>query len=185
MKKLLSSPHALATMALLAAINIILSFVTSGFTISFGGIAGIKIGLGGLPVIIAGILLGPLAGGVVGVVSDLVGYLVMPMGPYMPHFTLTAALTGIIPVLVIRMISKNTDVPNFFQLTVGIGLGQIITTVLLVSFFLYSLFGLPLWYTMAGNAISQLISIPIYSYLTLIVLKPATIRTLAKEAVQN
>lgn len=172
-------------MGLLAAVNVVLGLVTSGFTISFGGIAGVKIGLGGLPIILAGILLGPLAGGVVGIVSDLVGFLLVPMGPYMPHFTLTAALTGIIPCLVLKLTNGKREIPSFLHLLLGIGIGQAITTVILVPYFSYILFGLPLLYTVLGNAISQLISVPLYAYISLFILKSSKIRSMTDTASQK
>lgn len=184
MFNLLKKPSTLVLMAFFIALNVILSFITSGITVSFGGIAGIKIGLGGFPIILSGILMGPIAGGIVGIFSDVIGWIVNPMGPFMPHFTLTAALTGIIPAVVLRSISRSSFTPNFLHLIFAVGIGQVITSVLLVPYFLYSLFQLPLVATVTGNAISQAVSVPLYSYLILFVLKHEQIKSMAKQAVQ-
>ena len=54
----------------------------------------LKIGFGFVPVVLAAILLGPLAGAVTGAVGDFIGAIAFPIGPYFPGFTLTAFLTG-------------------------------------------------------------------------------------------
>lgn len=53
------------------------------------------------PVIImaSGIALGPLGGGIVGALTDIIGILIRPMGAYFPLFTVVNALFGIIPAL--------------------------------------------------------------------------------------
>ncbi|MBU4228094.1 folate family ECF transporter S component, partial [bacterium] len=87
------SSHKIATMGLLIALSIILTRIAS-LRIAIGGVEGIRIGLGGLPIILGGVLFGPLSGGLIGAISDVIGYFINPMGAYMPHFTLTSALTG-------------------------------------------------------------------------------------------
>ena len=80
-------------MALMAAISIIL---TRFFSIMLLNNT-IRISFGDVPLILAGIILGPVAGAVTGVVSDLLGVLIRAQGGFFPGFTLSAALTGLIP----------------------------------------------------------------------------------------
>ena len=49
-----------------------------------------------LPIALAGLLMGPAVGGMVGALTDLLAYLVRPTGPYFPGFTVSSMLTGII-----------------------------------------------------------------------------------------
>ena len=49
-----------------------------------------------LPIASAGFLFGPGVGAVVGALSDIMGYLVKPTGPYFPGFTLSSAIAGVI-----------------------------------------------------------------------------------------
>jgi len=155
-------------MAMFIVLNIILTRIAS-IRIAIGNVEAIRIGFGGLPVIFAGILMGPAAGGIVGAIGDIVGYSINPMGPYMPHFTLTAALTGIIPALVLKLIkSKNF---GFWELLLAIAIGQTITSVLLVPYFLNKLFGIPLIYKITTAAVTQAINIPLYSLVIKILLK--------------
>jgi ECF transporter S component (folate family) len=74
--------------ALLTAVQIVLSRFLSL------PLWNIKIGFGFLPIMLAGILYGPLAGALVGGLSDFIGAILFPIGPYFPGFTLTAAISG-------------------------------------------------------------------------------------------
>jgi len=100
--------------ALFVGLAIVLSRFLS-VRIPIGGAEGIRFGIGTLPVILAGISLGPLDGAVVGAVSDLLGYFIYPMGAFMPQFTLTSLLYGLIPGLLFRYIlRKRLTFANLF-----------------------------------------------------------------------
>jgi len=77
--------------AFLIALSIVLTRMLSITTPFF------RIGFGSVPIMIAGIVLGPQTGFLVGAVADLVGFVISPTGSFMPGFTLTSALTGAIP----------------------------------------------------------------------------------------
>ncbi len=49
-----------------------------------------------LPIACTGLLFGPAVGGIVGALSDILGFIVKPTGPYFPGFTITAAAAGVI-----------------------------------------------------------------------------------------
>jgi ECF transporter S component (folate family) len=80
-------------MALMATVSIILTRFFSFMLLNNT----IRISFGDVPIILAGIFLGPVAGAVTGVVSDLLGILIRAQGGFFPGFTLSAALTGFIP----------------------------------------------------------------------------------------
>ncbi len=63
---------------MLISLNIDLRRIAS-IRIAIGGIEGIRIGFGALPVILAGIMFGPTAGGIVGAAGDMVGYYINPL----------------------------------------------------------------------------------------------------------
>ncbi len=161
------SSRIITNIGLLIALSIILTRIAS-IRITIGGIEGIRIGFGGLPIILGGIMFGPLAGGIIGGVADLLGYIINPIGAYMPHFTLTSALTGIIPVLFLRISQK--DNLNILNLAMAITLGQVVTSIILVPYFLNILFGISWKVIIIPRIVSVPINIIIYSLLIRIIL---------------
>lgn len=150
----------IVTLGLLISLNIILVRFAS-VRISIGGVEGIRIGLGNFPVVFAGLFLGPLAGGVVGAIGDVLGFILNPMGLYMPHFTFSAALTGIIPGLVLNMLGR--EKVTYSRLFLACGAGLFVTSIILVPSFLRSLFGIPLWTTLPPRIISLCFTVPVYA----------------------
>ena len=56
----------------------------------------IRISFGFLPIALSAIMFGPVIGGVTAVISDIIGMIIAPKGPYFPGFTISAFLTGAI-----------------------------------------------------------------------------------------
>lgn len=152
----------LVYLAFLVALAVVFTRVFS-FRFAIGGVEGIRIGLGALPIILSGFLFGPLAGGLVGAVADVLGYFINPLGVYMPHFTLTSLLTGLIPALVLRYVFRGKR--SFLTYLIAIGLGQLISSVWLVTYFLELVFSVPRTATLIPYILSQAINVPLYAYL--------------------
>ena len=163
------SSHKITNMGFLIALSIILTRIAS-VRIAIGGVEGIRIGLGKFPVVLGGILFGPLAGGLIGGFSDLLGYIINPIGAYMPHFTLTSALTGIIPVVVLRLL-KRTEEIKMIELGFSIAIGHIITSLIMIPYFLHTIFGIPWVVLMPARMIAAPFNILIYTYIIKILLK--------------
>lgn len=84
----IGSIRTIAVCGMLLALKMVLNL----FTINVGSL--LKIGFAYLPIAAAGILFGPIVGGIVGAAGDILGYFVQPSGPYFPGFTLNAFLSG-------------------------------------------------------------------------------------------
>lgn len=56
----------------------------------------IRISFGFIPLALSGALFGPIAGGIVGALADIIGMMVFPKGAYFPGFTISNALSGMI-----------------------------------------------------------------------------------------
>jgi len=110
--------------SLLITLAIILTRVLS-LRFAIGGVEGIRIGFGSLPIIFGGIMFGPAAGGIIGAVSDVLGYFINPLGAYMPHFTFTTFLTGFIPGVLIHYVFNQKM--TYLYLFISIAVGQIIS----------------------------------------------------------
>lgn len=78
----------LAGCGMLLALKVVLGM----FTLNLSPI--LKIGFSFLPIAAAGMLFGPVAGGTVGALGDIVSYLMSPNGPYFPGLTLNAFVSG-------------------------------------------------------------------------------------------
>lgn len=118
----------LVTLAVLIAIEVIctrfLSIQQWDMRFSFGFI----------PVVIAGIMYGPMAGGVVGIISDLIGATLFPSGPFFPGFTLTAFLTGYL--FGLFLYKKQT----MGRIIVATLFNQVVCSLLLTTYWLYILY---------------------------------------------
>jgi len=148
--------------ALLTALSIVLTRILS-LRIPIGGIEGVRIGFGPLPIIIASFLFGPIEGALCGAVSDIVGYIINPMGPYVPAFTIISAIRGVLPGLLTIKNEKLTFKDYLF----AIAITQALTSMLLVPLSLNILLELPLKPVLIPAIISQAFLIPIYSFLSM------------------
>lgn len=149
-------------LAVMMALSVILTRIAS-FRLAIGGVEGIRIGLGALPLIMSGVFWGPAAGFFVGALADIIGYFINPLGAYMPHFTLTSALTGALPALVLK-VSGKAGQPGPVRLAVAILIGQIVTSMVLVPYFLQLLFAIPWRPLLVPRLISLLIHVPAYTF---------------------
>lgn len=172
-----NSTNRTVLMGLLVALSIILTRILS-IRIAFGNVEGIRIGFGALPIVITSIFFGSAAGGLVGMLSDIIGYFINPVGPYMPHFTLTSALTGIMPAVVLRLLPGPRFAP--WKLALALAVTQVATSVIMVPYFLNILFGLPLSATVPAKLVATVITVPMYSTIIHLLCKPI-MRVLHKE----
>ena len=86
----MGSIRTVAVCGMLLALKLVLGL----FTINVSSI--LKVGFAYLPVAAAGMLFGPVVGGVVGAAGDILGYFLQPTGPYFPGFTFDAFLSGFV-----------------------------------------------------------------------------------------
>ena len=108
----------------------------------------LKIGFSFVPVALAGMLFGPLAGGVVGALGDFLGAVLFPIGPYFPGFTLTAFLTGLVFGLFLHR--RRTALPVLGAVAVN----QLLLSLLLNSLWISVLYGSP-YVPLLGTRIIQ------------------------------
>lgn len=153
------SIRTLAICGVLVAFSIVLSRFAS-FRFSFGGVENIRFGLGTLPIMLAGIMYGPLLGGMVGIIADLAGFFISHMGAYMPHFTFVSMMYGFIPPLFCFPFQLNlyrNRLSYRLRVYLGIFLGQVIPQLLFLPYYQLILFKTP--YTV--SFIPRLFTVPI------------------------
>lgn len=75
-----------------------------------------------IPLIIGGVVLGPIYGGIMGFISDYVGFMLAPRGSYAILFGLSAIFWGMIPGLLIKYKS------NIYVITIALLITHIMAT---------------------------------------------------------
>lgn len=178
--KLRFSTFDLTSMATFVAFGVAINSVRAGY-FSFGG----------FPIILAGLTLGPINGFIVGMLTDLVAFVIRPGGIFSPVYVLTSALTGFLPIYILHLLDasknrqltrkegKNTtqsaiDFRNckYWQLLFAVGVGQFLTSVLIVSLsrsLFYAEGSFIHFFIM--NLSRQIFNVPLYAYLCLGILQ--------------
>jgi ECF transporter S component (folate family) len=105
--------------ALLVSISIVLTRFF-GIVIPLGGYPSLSLDLGSVPILLSGIVLGPIFGGIVGLSSDAIGFFVNSRGGVFHFgFMLNSILTGVIPGLVFLFL-KNKNLRLFKIITISV-----------------------------------------------------------------
>ena len=158
----LKNVRVLTGAAMLLAISVILSF----FKIPLTEVMEIR--FANIPVAVAGMLFGPGVGGVVGALSDLLGYVVRPTGPYFPGFTVSAALSGVIFGLLLG--KDRLGVPRVVLACVIylVGVGMLLT-----SLWLHILYGAPVWTLVVSRLPKELVTLAFHIVVLTLLVRPA------------
>nr|MDD6335771.1 folate family ECF transporter S component [bacterium] len=119
---------------------------------------------------LAGILYGPMLGGLVGMGAELIGALVLgaTTGPYFPGFTLSAALCGVLPGLVFM---KRTQRPAFWQVGLVVIATQLIASLGLNTWFIAYLRAQPYLVIFVSRVPLALATAAVYAVLMPILLR--------------
>ena len=121
-----------------------------------------------LPIACAGMLFGPGVGGIVGAMSDILGFVVKPTGPYFPGFTVTAAAAGAIYGFFLH--GKEIT----WQRTAAAHLVRtVVVSFVLNPLWLSLLYGYGLWAVITARFVKTLVMFPIETALLYFVLRPA------------
>lgn len=102
---------------LLIAISIVLKILFEVY-IPLGGFPSLRLNITALPIMLSGIILGPIAGFAVGFISDLLCFFIKPGGPFFLGFTISSGLTGLIPGLLFMVLRKK-DVKHLEWFNLG------------------------------------------------------------------
>lgn len=129
MKK--TNTRQLTSLGLLTAVEVVLS--------RFLSIAAwnVKIGFSFVPIALAAILYGPMAGGIVAALGDLIGAVLFPIGAYFPGFTLTAFCTGCVLGLFLH---KKQTLPRIIA---AVAINQLVFSLLVNSLWISLLYSSP------------------------------------------
>ena len=136
-RKVFKTVKAMTVAAMLVAMSVIVGIFCKNF-LNFGG-GVFRITFENLPIILSGILYGPVAAGLVGVCADLVSYLLSNQ-IYPPNLvvTLGAAMVGVVSGVVSKYIVKKRGVANIIYSGAA---AHIVGSMIIKTIGLYSYFG--------------------------------------------
>ena len=147
----LKRTQTITTVGLLLAIQMVLS--------SYGVIEvtdSLKISLAHLALAPTAILFGPVVASLQGALSDILGFLLKPTGPYFPGFTLTAALLGVIYGIMLYKTER-----KLWQIILARVLVCILLNITLNTVFLTMLYGPSRLATLPLRIVKNLVQLPI------------------------
>lgn len=152
-------------LGLLVALNIILTRV-------FGFYIGptIRISFGGIPLMLAGILFGPIAGAVAGIAADFVGIMIRNVGGFFIGFTLSAALVGFIPGLIFQR-NRGKKKYSLPKLITAVILKTVIVGLTLNTLWLVIMYDKGFLAIFPGRVLARLIMAPIEIFVLSIILR--------------
>lgn len=157
----------LMLLALFSAISIILTRFLSFYLPIFAANS-VRISLGNIPIILAGLLLGPIGGAATGIVADVIGATMFsPLG-YFPGFTLSACLVGFLPGILKSRLGKQF---KFTNILVIIFITELITSIGLNTLWLSILTNVNYIVLLVPRAGITLVMTVLYSWIIYILYK--------------
>ena len=127
--------------AMLVSLSVILGWIGRTYFTFGGGISAVRITFENLPVIASGFIFGPLVGGIVGIICDLVSCLVAPQPSINPFITLGTCLVGAISGLFFKYVFKEKR--KLLPILVSTLLAHLIGSVIIKTFGFYVYYSYP------------------------------------------
>lgn len=149
--------------ALLTALSIVMTRFLY-FFVPLAGMPTLRISFGEIPIMMSGLMFGPLVGGITGVVADLVGVLINPQGAYHPGFTLSSALWGVIPGLFLLVFKKKESYEKVYSrlnIFIAVLVAYVGVSLILNTIWLKHLYGTGFIALLPGRILNAAVSVPI------------------------
>lgn len=148
----------------LGGMFIAFSVVLSMFKVPLGPT--LQISFASLPIAAGGMLFGPFVGAFIGVISDILGYIVRPHGFFFPGFTLNAMLIGIF--FGFFFYKKKLTFPRVILSAI---LNTVVINLGLTTLWLSMMYGEAFIVLLGARVIKNVIEFPVYTSLLFMVLK--------------
>ncbi|MDR7870097.1 MAG: folate family ECF transporter S component [Tissierellaceae bacterium] len=160
--------------AFLTAISIVLTRFLSVTLPILGGLPAIRVGFGKIPIVISGLLFGPMLGGITGVAADLIGMLINPMGAYHPGFTISSMLDGFLPGLFAIYFRNNPRLGQHFTFSrvfvVELVLA-LLNSIILNTLWLSQILGKGYMLLLPARVINAAVNLPIQAFIVFTIIK--------------
>lgn len=163
-KKSFMDTRTMVKAGFLTAISIVLTRFMYFFVPLAGGLPALRISFGEVPLIMSGLLFGPIVGGISGIAADLIGILINSQGAFHPGFTLSSMLWGAIPGLFLYLFKFNNTYEKIYSyknVLIAVFTCYIIISLGLNTLWLSSMFGKGFFVLLPGRIIGAIANIPI------------------------
>ncbi len=155
-----------------------LSIVLTRFFYFFIPLAGLpntlRISFGELPIMMTGMLFGPIVGGISGVAADIIGVLINSQGAFHPGFTLSSMLWGVVPGLFGNLYRNNysyNKAYSFKNVFIAVLISFLLISVGLNTLWLSTMMGKGYIVLLPGRIVGAVANIPIQSIVMTTLLK--------------
>ena len=162
------STKTLTQAGFLTAISLVLTRFVSIMVPLAGGLPSLRLGFGEVPIVLSGLLFGPVVGGISGMIADLIGAFAFPQGPYFPGFTLSSILWGVLPGIYSIYLKNKAEKGNPFsykRVLFIIIVSTIPISLLLNTYWLSMMFGKGFFILLPGRILSDIVKVPLVTYL--------------------
>ena len=140
-KSLFLNVRSMTFCAMLVALSVILGWMGRTYFTFGGGISAVRITFENLPVIASGFIFGPIVGGIVGIICDLVSCLVAPQPSINPFITLGTGLVGVASGLIFRYIFREKK--KLIPILASVLSAHIVGSVLMKTLGFYAYYSYP------------------------------------------
>lgn len=140
----------LAQVAVLLAMEVVLSrFFSIATPVT-------KFSFAFVPLAVCGALFGPVYGGIMGALADLLGAILFPIGPYFPGYTLNNALHGVALGMALKEGRR-----KWWQLVLALVFNRVVVGVFLAALWGHMLTGNPYWAVAGARVVQTAVMAPV------------------------
>lgn len=109
-----------------------------------------------VPLAVCGALFGPVYGGIMGALADLLGATLFPIGPYFPGYTLNNALHGVALGMALKEGRR-----KWWQLALALVFNHVVVGIFLSALWGHMLTGNPYWAVVAHRVVQAVVMAPV------------------------
>ena len=151
----------LAQVAVLLAMEVVLSrFFSIATPIT-------KFSFAFVPLAVCGALFGPVWGGVMGALADLLGAILFPIGPYFPGYTLNNALHGVALGMALKEGRR-----KWWQLALALVFNHVVIGIFLAALWGHMLTDNPYWAVAGARVVQAVVMAPVQFIIIRLMMSP-------------
>lgn len=150
----LRSMKTLVTTSMMIAVAVVLGFYTVQAT------EYLKLGFSFIANELTAMMFGPVVGGLMAGLADLIKYLIRPTGPFFAGFTISAIAGGVIYGVILYRRPL-----NFKRVLIAKGIVSLVVNLFMNTYWLTLLYGVPFFGVLPARALKELIMFPIETIL--------------------